>query len=671
MPSNDYYDHTTYPGPNAPGSSAALRAELDSIEQGFLKLPTLTGNGNKVVVINAGGTALTSTLSLSGLTLNSTTIGTTTPAAGAFTTLSASGAANLGSSVTISGGVINNTIIGGTTPVAGYFTTLNASGAITGNVTGNLTGNVTAGSGSSTFNNVTINGTLDMASATIGTISGLQSPSSSSDAANKGYVDTQRDTRLALAGGTMSGAIAMGNNAITGLPAPSSGGDATNKTYVDSILGSATAAATSASNAATSATNAANSATSAQTYAGDALTSANNAAASYDSFDDRYLGAKASDPTLDNDGNALLTGAIYWNTGSSIMKVWTGSTWSATYLPASGYLPLSGGTMTGDITFSGTQTFPGVLSLTGGTLTGNLTVNTGADSRVLLQSTGTTQGQFQSTASLVRLASNNALPLVLSTNGVDRQSIDDNGNFTFGSLTSSAKYTFQSQTTGDFLVLESVDASATAAPDLVLYRNSSSPAAADQIGIIIWRGKDSGAADQQYARIGVVVTDPTAGSEDGDIWFETTGNGAAAERFRFGSLGQFGIGGATYGTSGQALVSGGASAAPTWSDVVTPTGTQTLTNKTIRLLNSVISGNTTAVASTVYVLTASLTLTLPASPTAGDWVAFTNRSGTTTATIARNGLNIMGLAEDMTLDDAAARGTLVYADATRGWVLID
>jgi len=606
MPSNDYYDHTTYPGPNAPGSSAALRAELDSIEQGFLKLPTLTGNGNKVVVINAGGTALTSTLSLSGLTLNSTTIGATTPASGSFTTLSASGAANLGSSVTIAGGTINGTQIGNTTPSSGAFTTLSASsgltGNVTGNVTGNLTGNVTASSGTSTFNNVTVNGTLDMASATVGTISGLQTPSASDDAANKGYVDTQRDTRLALAGGTMSGAIAMGSNKITGLGTPTSSADATTKTYVDTqdalrlaltggtmsgaiamgtnaitgmadptnaqdaatknyidtLFGSTASAAASASAAATSAINAANSATTASGHASSASTSANDAAASYDAFDDRYLGAKASDPTLDNDGNALLTGAIYWNTTSSIMKVWTGSAWIATYLPASGYLPLSGGTMTG-----------------------NLLINSGADSRLLLQSSGTTQGQFQTTASLVRVASNNALPLVLSTNGVDRLTFDDVGNVTFGSVTATGAYTFRGTNAADMVVLESLDTSATAAPDLVLYRNSASPAAADQLGVIIWRGKDSGAADQQYARVGAEITDPTAGSEDADLWFETTGNGAAAERFRIGSLGQFGIGGATYGTSGQALVSGGASAAPTWAEVVTPTGTQTLTNKTL------------------------------------------------------------------------------------------
>jgi len=47
----------------------------------------------------------------------------------------------------------------------------------------------------------------------------------------------------------------------------------------------------------------------------------------YDSFDDRYLGAKSSDPALDNDGDALLTGALYFNTVANVMKVYTGSAW--------------------------------------------------------------------------------------------------------------------------------------------------------------------------------------------------------------------------------------------------------------------------------------------------------------------------------------------------------
>lgn len=114
----------------------------------------------------------------------------------------------------------------------------------------------------------------------------------------------------------------------------------------------ATAASTSAGNAATSATNASNSATAAANSATSASNSATSAAASYDAFDDRYLGSKASNPTLDNDGNALLTGALYWNTGANEMRVWNGSAWVASYLPAGAYLQLTGGALSGDLTLN-------------------------------------------------------------------------------------------------------------------------------------------------------------------------------------------------------------------------------------------------------------------------------------------------------------------------------
>ena len=61
-----------------------------------------------------------------------------------------------------------------------------------------------------------------------------------------------------------------------------------------------------------------------------AAASASAAAASYDNFDDRYLGAKAADPTLDNDGAALLTGALYWNTVVPEMRVYSGTVWTNT-----------------------------------------------------------------------------------------------------------------------------------------------------------------------------------------------------------------------------------------------------------------------------------------------------------------------------------------------------
>ena len=151
-------------------------------------------------------------------------------------------------------------------------------------------------------------------------ITNLDTPTASADAANKGYVDTQitnlvngapgildtlgeiatqiqsggtfYDSLVLKSGSTMTGALTLSG-------APTVDLHAATKLYVDGVAGSATAAAASAA----------------------------AAAASYDSFDDRYLGAYASNPALDNDGNALITGAIYFNTVSAAMLVWSGTAW--------------------------------------------------------------------------------------------------------------------------------------------------------------------------------------------------------------------------------------------------------------------------------------------------------------------------------------------------------
>jgi len=108
-----------------------------------------------------------------------------------------------------------------------------------------------------------------------------------------------------------------------------------------SAASSATTATTKASEASTSASNAASSASSASTSATTATTQATNAAnsataaqtaqaaaeAAADNFDDTYLGAKSSLPTVDNDGDALTTGDLVFLTTDNSLYVWTGSAW--------------------------------------------------------------------------------------------------------------------------------------------------------------------------------------------------------------------------------------------------------------------------------------------------------------------------------------------------------
>jgi hypothetical protein len=170
---------------------------------------------------------------------------------------------------------------------------------------------------------------LDQMAAPTGSVSlnsqkvtSLATPTDNADAATKLYVDTKvadlvnsapstldtlgeiataiqaggtvYDSFVLKAGSTMTGALTLSG-------APTVDLHAATKAYVDTVAGSATAAAASASAAATT----------------------------YDNFDDRYLGAKSSAPSVDNDGNTLLVGAIYWNSVANAMYAWTGTEWGS------------------------------------------------------------------------------------------------------------------------------------------------------------------------------------------------------------------------------------------------------------------------------------------------------------------------------------------------------
>ena len=136
------------------------------------------------------------------------------------------------------------------------------------------------------------------------------------------------------------------------------------------------------------------------------------------------------------------------------------------------------------------------------------------------------------------------------------------------------------------------------------------------------------------------------------VSFETAGS----ERLRVGPAGQIGIGGATYGTSGQVLTSGGASGAISWSTI------------NVSFTTNVVTGNTTASKDNHYYVNGSgITLTLPSSPTVGDEVRFSEVAGNTNNIIARNGSNIMGSASDLTVDTAYLVLYLRYVDSSIGW----
>lgn len=101
---------------------------------------------------------------------------------------------------------------------------------------------------------------------------------------------------------------------------------------------SETNAATSASNASTSETNASTSATAAQTAQTAAETAQAAAEAAQEAIDGLYLGAQASDPTLDNNGDPITSGDWYYNTTTGVTRIYDGSAWNNGAVSTAGFM---------------------------------------------------------------------------------------------------------------------------------------------------------------------------------------------------------------------------------------------------------------------------------------------------------------------------------------------
>lgn len=196
-----------------------------------------------------------------------------------------------------------------------------------------------ASSASTSATNAATSATAAASSATAASTSETNAATSAS-AASTSATNASTSATAAAASATSAGtsetnAATSASNASSSETNAASSASAAS-TSATNASSSASAASTSASNAATSETNAATSESNAATSASNASISASNAAtseanaaASYDSFDDRYLGAKSSAPTLDNDNDALIVGALYFDTTSNALNVYTSSGWVA------------------------------------------------------------------------------------------------------------------------------------------------------------------------------------------------------------------------------------------------------------------------------------------------------------------------------------------------------
>lgn len=553
-------------------------------------------------------------------------------------------------------------------------------------------------------------------------ITGLGDPTAAQDAATQNYVTTNF---LDLSGGTMTGAIDMGSSKVTTTYAPTNGADLTNKTYVDAILGSSTDAATSAAAAATSATNAATSETNAANSATAAASSATDAAASYDSFDDRYLGAKATPPTTDNDGDALITGALFFDTTANLMKVYDGSSWvdagsavngtaerqvytatasqtvfSSTYdvgfvdvylngiklVSGTDYtatngtsITLAAGATAGDTvdivaygafnianTYTQAQADARYAQLSGATFTGGITGTSGTFTGDLTVDTNTLYVDSTNNRVGVGTSSPNAnAKLTLSGSGMEVPTGYGVFNDSGGANATGINFTAAGTNILTFFTGNAERMRITSSGNVGIGETTANEKLSINGGNIRLETQPS-TTRRIYALGGTqsYVLNSTGGAA---IAFERDASNNDEIAFETHAQGAAHAERMRIGNYGQ-LGFNGANYG-TSGQVLTSNGSSSAPSwQTVTFTTNVITGNTTATANNHYYLNGSaITLTLPASPSVGDEVRISEVAGNTDCVIGRNGSNIMSSGTDLTIDTGYTVIYLRYVDATIGW----
>ena len=280
---------------------------------------------------------------------------------------------------TLTNKTLTSPIISGSPTITGLSSVgMSSSSAVPLDYVDSILGSATAASTSATSAaaSATAAATSATSAAASATAAGTSATSAAASATAASTSASSASTSQTAAATSATSAAASATAAATSATSAAASATAaansvaTIATSATSAANSATAAATSATSAANSATSsatsasaAATSATSAAASATAAATSATSAAASYDAFDDRYLGSKTSDPTLDNDGGALITGALYFNSVIGAMKVYDGAQWDLVAPDTSNFIDKSILTAKGSIISASTASTPVALTV--------------------------------------------------------------------------------------------------------------------------------------------------------------------------------------------------------------------------------------------------------------------------------------------------------------------
>jgi len=313
-------------------ASAATSAASAATSAGSSETSAIASSSSATASASSATAAATSATSAAN---SATAAATSATSAGTSATAAATSATSAATSAT-SAAASATTAAASVATIAGYATTASnsASAAAT---------SATSASASATAAATSASSAAASAASIVGdaAAASTSAASASTSAASALTSATSASTSQTNAATSASSALTSANSAST----------------------SASSALTSANSASTSATAAATSASSASTSASSALTSATSAAASYDQFDDRYLGSKTTDPTLDNDGGALLTGALYFNSVVGAMKVYDGAAWDLVAPDTSNFIDKSILTAKGSLISASGASTPSALTV--------------------------------------------------------------------------------------------------------------------------------------------------------------------------------------------------------------------------------------------------------------------------------------------------------------------
>ena len=312
---------------------------------------------------SAAASATTAAASVATITTSASSASTSATSAAASATAAATSAASASASATVAA----NSSTAATTSASSAATSATSSANFaTAASTSASSAATSASSAATSATSAAASATTAAASvATITTSASSASTSASSAATSASSAATSASsaaTSATSAAASTSAAATSATSAAASATAASTSATSAAasataaSTSATSAATQATAAATSATSAATQATAAATSASSAATSATSAATSASSSLTTYNTYKTYYLGSFSSAPSLDNQGNALITGATYFNSSSSLMYAWSGSVWQAISTTSSYSAPTLGSTTINSGTTYGTIT---------------------------------------------------------------------------------------------------------------------------------------------------------------------------------------------------------------------------------------------------------------------------------------------------------------------------